>query len=77
MIKMNDEKDKSLIEVFVNTIHDFINTYQMMMKVKVMMMSEIKHKSMIEVLIYGEFMTYIRGTFVINILLKWVVWIYE
>ena len=21
---MNDEKDKSLIEVFVNTIHDFI-----------------------------------------------------
>ena len=22
---MNDEKDKSLIEVFVNAIHDFIN----------------------------------------------------
>lgn len=24
MIKMNDEKNKSLIEVFVNTIYDFI-----------------------------------------------------
>ena len=23
---MNDEKDKSLIEVFVNAIHDFINS---------------------------------------------------
>jgi len=41
------------------------------------MMNEIKHKSMIEVLIYGEFMTYIRGTFAINILLKLVVWVYE
>ena len=48
-----------------------------MMIVKVMMMNEIKHKSMIEVLIYGEFMTYIRGTFVINMLLKLVVWVYE
>ena len=47
------------------------------MIVKVMMMNEIKHKSMIEVLIYGEFMTYIRGIFAINILLKLVVWIYE
>ena len=33
-------------------------------------MSEIKHKSMIEVLIYGEFMTYISGIFAINMLLK-------